>query len=567
VNSVVSSAAEVLGARGHFIVVPINQGATSLRDRADLLRFMRLLFSVVAATLLLACLNIANLLFVRGKERAKEIGVRAALGAGSGRLARELMTESVLLATAGGIAGLIAGELALRLLSAFALPGGVTIEQLHLGVNGRVLAFTAGLSVLTAVAFGLLPALHGSRVNVVSVIRDEAFASASSPGRGALLALQVAISLVLLVAAALMVRSLRRGLETDLGFDPSHLAAVSVQPQLDGRQADNARLADEVLRVVRASPGIQSAAATSHLPLGPSRALPFAPGAAGTVPAAARRTVMLYLASVSPDYFRVLGVPVVQGRGFGGEDRTDASRVVVLNESAAQSFFPGESPIGKQINFLDDRTYTVVGVVRDTKYVSLQDRSVAFAFAPLAQEEVRGTLMFVVRADEPHVALRAVQNAVANMAPAWKLMRPRVVRDQVNAVLMPQRVGAVLLSVFAFVALVVSGVGIYGTVAYAMERRRSEIGVRMALGAQSFDVLRLVLREFSIALAAGLALGLVGGAVAAKLLSHFLYQIDPLDLPSFSAGICGVLIAAMIAVLVPSARALNVDPVCAMRSQ
>jgi predicted permease len=545
-------------------LLPITQGA-AMRDRESLIQFVRLLFVVVALTLLLACVNVANLLVVRAAERAREFGVRAALGASAGRLLRQLLLESLLLALAGGAAGLLVGAITVRLLSVFTLPGGIALSQLQLGLDPRVLAFTSVLSVLTAVAFGVIPAWRASRPDVVDVLKHSDGRAPTLAGRGALLTVQVAISLVLLIAAGLFLRSLQAGLSTNLGFDPRPLAAVSTPMQTEGKAALHVQRYMEIVDRAAALPGMIAVAASTHVPLIGMRGWPFAEGAATTSPSPNRKTMPLPMVSVTPAYFTVLGVPIVSGRGITAQDLAASPQVAVLNESAARAFWPSESPIGKQINFMDAETYTIVGVVRDIKYATLQDEDVPFAYAPMVQKEPIGTVSFIARSGNPKSALAALQRTMKSTAPELVIRNPRLVIDQIDQVLMPQRFGATLLSVFSLVALAVSAVGIYGTVAYTVARRTTEIGIRMALGARRTDVLELVLFRTAASVAAGIAIGLFAAGLATKLVVHFLFGITALDALAFGGAIGVMVVVAIGVALAPARRATRIDPVDAMR--
>lgn len=544
-------------------VVPLVDAATGIRDRAELLRFVRLLLGVVGLTLLLACVNVANLLVVRGAERATELGVRTAMGASARRLAQQLLTESVVLALAAGAAGLGAAIAMLRLLSAYTLPGGVSLRRLDLGLDPRVLAFTIGVSILTAIAFGAAPAFYAIRANVMDSLRGRETTASAHRGRNVLLAVQVGISLMLIVGAGLFVRSIQAGLNTDLGFDPRPIAAVSVQTKFDGRHADAIRPLLAIVEQSAKAPGVIAAAASSHVPLAGVWRMSFS--------ANSRDTVLAPIASITPDYFKVLGVPMLAGRSFDDRDRAGAQRVIVINESAARTFFPGESALGKHVDVYGT-DLLVVGVVRDMKYSTLQDKGVPFIYAPMLQQDFPATATLLVRSLNPRPALAMLRRTVGVLAPDLKVLadrpayRPRLVSEQIDAVLAPQRFGAMLMSAFSLIALCISAVGIYGTVAHVVARRTTEIGVRMALGAQRRDVLSLVLRDSGFAVAGGVALGLGGALLTSKLLAHFLYEVTTTDLIAFAAAVVVVTLMATMAVLIPATRAVRVDPARAMRA-
>lgn len=554
-------------------VRPLTEAA-GIRGRTQLLRFVKLLAGVVVLTLLLACLNIANLLVIRAGERARELGVRAALGASAYRLVQQLFTESLMLALVGGCVGIVVAIVTLRVFSTFTLPGGIALDRVNLGLNPRVLAFTCGMALLTALGFGLAPAIRASRVYANDVIRNRAGERPALRRRGALLAIQVAISLVLLVGSELLLRSMRAGFDTNIGFDPHPLAAVSVRARNNGTHEGNVRDYTAIVTEAKHIRGVSYAAAATDVPLSPTVPRAFAIGADSAT--SGGPTVMMGVNHIAGDYFKTLGVPVVMGRAFTSEDGPKAPRVLIVNQSAARALWPGQSPLGKLVHgrwFMSlTFTYTVVGVVRDTKYSSLQDQRVPYAYVPMAQEDFAArSITFLARSSRPRAVLPTLQRTVTAIASDLKApdltdLRPRLVSEQINMLLAPQRVGAILLSGFAVVALCISAVGIYGTVAYATSRRTTEIGIRMALGAQSRDVLQLILSETSAAVAAGIGLGVASAALMTKLLTQWLYNVAPLDPFSFVTAVAIVAVTAIAASLAPSWRAVRIDPVQAIRA-
>jgi predicted permease len=451
------------------------------------------------------------------------------------------------------------------MLSSFTLPGGVLVRQLDIGVDARLIAFSFALSLVTALVFGIAPARHAARANLIDALRQQSGASAIFRGRTLALTVQVAISLILLVSAGLFLRSLNAALSTGIGFDARPLAVLSARTRLDGRHDEVIKPFLGIVADVAKAPGVTAVAAASHVPLAPSWPRPFAPGGTNDADVDAK-TIAFSIEAVTDDYFRVLGVPLVAGRAFDDRDVAKAQRVTIVNESVARWFWPGESALGKQIVLARGLPYTVVGVVRDTKYVTLQDKGVPFAYAPLAQEDLRGHIDFVVRSENPTVALSMLQRSARTLAPDLKMLRPALLVDRLDAVIMPQRFGAFVLAVFAFVALCVAGVGIYGTVSHVVAHRRTEIGIRLALGADRSDVLMLVLRQAASAVAFGVTLGVVGALLSTRFLAHFLYDTPSLDWVSFTGAVAVLSVVSAVAVLVPALRALHVDPVKAIRS-
>lgn len=558
-------------ARPTLTVVPIARAAISVQDPSTALSFVRLLFAIVALTLLLACVNVAGMLTLRNRERGLELGVRAALGAGTWRLGQHVLTETLLLALGGGGVGLGIAAIMIPVLSKLTVPGGLNLADLPLGINVRVAVFVVTASIVAAIIGVAGPAHVIARSQLFQVLRGNDEPTSRLRGRRVLISVQVGISLVLVVGASLFIRSLQHGLSADLGFDARELAAVSVQPHYDGRLVDNIRPYQAILAWMRSERGISSVAVGTHVPLSDRTPLPFTRGTRSDADREAPNAVLIPMVSVSADYFRTLGVPLLLGRQFDDvSDVAGAPRVTILNQSAARALWPNESPLGKQISLDHAVTYTVVGVVRDTKYRSVQDRDVPFAFAPMGQEDFVGFTSFIVRSRHPRAALSVLEHVVRSVAPDLQIPdsprgRPRLVTEQLLSALAPQRFGATLLSMFAVIALAVAAVGIYGGVAYVVVGRHREIGIRMALGAQPAGILRLVLVETGAAVAVGIGTGVAGAAIAAALLRHLLRGIQATDWVAFFGAVTVVLFVAVVAAAIPGARATRVDPNRVMR--
>jgi predicted permease len=538
--------------------LPLVEGA-ALADRASLVRFMAMLLGVVALTLLVACVNVGNLMHVWSSERARELGIRAALGARRGRLVRQLLFESLLLAVGGAAAGVAVSAAAMRLLARFTLPGGIALGGLHLGLDARVLAFTGTLALLTALLFGVAPAISASRVDLLTVLKSRLGATGRGP-RGIGVAAQIAMSLVLLIGAGLFVRSLRAGLRTDIGFDSSNLAALSFDPRLRGYDhARAAQFVDDAIARAEETRGVR-AAVTTQVPLGTMLKMPFGRGAGAADP----KSVLSGFIAVSPGFFRVLGVPVVAGREFTNADDGTAGKVAIVNEAAAAALYPRTSPIGAKVSLLGIE-YTIVGVARDTKYESIRDGDVPVVFVPLRIESETGGMTLIARGPSSDIALAAARRSLESLDRALPVHDGRFVAAQLDAALMPQRFGATLLGIFAVIALAVSATGIFGVVAYLVARRAPEIGIRIALGAESGHVLRLVLRNVARATAAGLLVGVAVTVIAARALERFLFGIGSLDLPAFGGAIVVLGTAAAAAAWIPARRAVRIDPLAAIK--
>ena len=552
-------------------IAPIAQTAV-LADRADLVLFLRMMVATVGLTLLIAIVNAANLLLVRADQRTRELRLRTVLGAGRVRLVRQMLAESVLLALAGGAAGLAVAVATTRLLSAFTLPGDIALDRMDLMPNAGVLVFTFGLSLVAAVACGLAPALRGSSHRLEGIASLGGDRVTGRPPRGAMVAAQVAITFVLLVGATLFVRSMRAGLDTDLGFDPGSLVAIDLQPRLQGlTEPQTVALYRSIAERAAALPGVGAVAVTSHLPLETHSTLPFRLiGASGSGDEAigslaGAPELEMGVASISPSFFQTIGVPLRAGRAFTDADDDGALKVIILNESAARAIFGSENPLGRRISMMGVLEYTVVGVVADTKYATLAERNVPFAYAPISQDVIWSSTV-VARPRTGAPVLPALQTILRELAPGIPQVRPRRVASQVDQVLMPQRFGATLLTAFGLLALAISAVGVYGTVAYTVSRQQPEIGIRIALGAQWSDVVRLVVWRTGVGLVLGTVIGVLGAAVGSRAVASFLYGVTPSDAASFAVAAIVIVATAVLVSFVPARRATRVDPVTSIRS-
>jgi predicted permease len=544
-------------------VMPITRSA-ALRDREALVRFVRLMSGVVLLTLLLACANIANLLLVRSSERAQELGVRAALGAGRARMIRQLFIESAILAISGAAVGLGVAVATIRALSAFTLPGSISLAQLDVSLDARVLAFTGLAAMGTAVLFGLFPAIRASRLDLAGFLRRDRASRSGGTVRNTLVATQIALALALLIGATLFTRSVRAGLSTDLGFDPRPLAAVTVDLRLQGYDKTRAL---EYYRAVeqrlRAHSEIERFAIASHVPLARMISLPFkAPDA--TTPDG-RKNVKVAINSVSDDYFATIGLPLTRGRLFSQAELKAGDRVVVINEAAAKKFWGAANPLGRSLTVFNAQASVVIGVVPTTKYESVRDEDIPAAYLPLEREFGFGAVSVIARSNAPAAALRAIQQELASIDRNVTLRKPRLVGEQIDEVLMPQRFGLRLFAIFSLIALVVASIGVHGVVAYGVSLRRRELGIRIALGARTAHIYWTVLRGSLIAVALGALVGLGVGALGSPALVAFLYGVRPLDATAFTMATLALATAAVVASLFAARQAVRTDPVTSMR--
>jgi predicted permease len=529
-----------------------------------------LLMGLVGLVLLIACSNVANLLLVRASERRKEIAIRLAIGAGRGRLMRQLLTESMLLALMGGALGLLFALWTARLIVAFKPPLAVPLS-LDVALDVKVLAFTMGLALVTGLVCGLAPALQASKPDLVGTLRDDS----AGPGRrhrrlglrNILVIAQVAISTVLLVGAGLFLRSLGQASSIDPGFKLRKGVAAQLVVGLGGAYTDAQARAfyQRLLDRARAIPGVRSAAYADHLPL----ALQIHVSRAdieGKPTVREEDRPEIDRDGAGPGYFETLGVPILAGRAFNEHDGPDAPKVVIVNETAAKRFWPGEAALGKHLRFGKDSPWiTVVGVARDGKYRTLGEDPRPFAYTAVEQDKSFGRTLVVAGDGDEKVLLGDVRRAIDATDPNVPIFDIKTMSEHLSIMLFLARMGAILLAAFGGLGLILASMGLYGVVAASVARRTREVGIRMAIGAQRGDVLRLVVREGMILTGTGLAIGFGLALLGTTLLHGLLYGIAPSD-PLTFVGVAGILGGvALVANLIPARRATEVDPLVALR--
>jgi predicted permease len=541
--------------------------------RGPLLGFAGLLMGVVGLVLLLACINLANLLLARATERRREIAVRLALGATRFRLVRQLLTESLLLACAGGLLGLLPALWLVNLLKAFKLPPNVPVV-FALQVDYRVYLFTFLLSLATGVLFGLLPAWQATKTDLLPALKDEgAFSNQWRSGRGnwmksSLIVLQVALSLVLLVGGGLMVRALQQANTIKLGFEPQHAAEVSFNLRLQGY--DNAQgkgFQKRLLERVGSLPGVRAVGLADLLPVD----LHFSRTGVyleGRVPERNARVPSAMYNLVSPGYFQAMGTRLLQGREFTLQDDEQAIPVAIINESFARRLFPGEDPLGKQFSLgrSDAAKVQVVGVVEDGKYAGLNEDPKPYVARPLWQSQVGSTSVIFRTAGDLSALMAAVRREVQQLDPHLPIATSTLV-EKLSLPLLPARMVASILGGFGLLALALAAIGIYGVMSYAVAQRTHEIGVRMALGAQKADVLKLVIGQGLTLTLIGVAIGLASALALTRLMKSLLFGVSATDPLTFAGIACVLTVVTFLACYLPARRAAQVDPLVALRHE
>ncbi|HEV3469184.1 MAG TPA: ABC transporter permease [Pyrinomonadaceae bacterium] len=542
--------------------------------RGAVLSFAAVLMGVVGLVLLLACVNLANLLLARAQGRRREIAICLAMGAGRFRLVRQLLTESAVLALAGGAVGLLLAVWILDLVAAFKPPIDIPV-WIDLAVDWRVMLFALGASLLTSLVFGLAPALQATRPELIPALKD----LGAQAGRGrsrlrsGLVVAQVALSLVLLVAAGLVVRALQQLQTASPGFEVENGLVLNYDLARQGyEQPRGEQFHRQVVERVEALPGVRSASLTDLFPLSLNYSSTNVQ-AEGQAAARGANVPQAMVASVGPDYFPTMGIPLLAGRDFAPTDDAEAPRVVVVNEALARRFFPGPDPaaaaVGRRLTFggPEGPFSQIVGVARDGKYWTMGEAPQPFVYFPLAQS-YSSTVTMVVRAEgDPAALAAAVRRAVRDLDPNLPLYDVKTIEEHLALSLFPARVAATLLGAFGLLALLLAAVGVYGVVSYAAARRTREIGIRMALGAQAADVLRLVGGRGMLLVAAGVAVGLLAALALTRFMESLLYGVSATDPAVFALVVALLGFVALLACYVPARRATKVDPVVALRHE
>ena len=558
---------DVQGNRGLTVRVEHARGITQeMRGAAQAMSLF--LMCVVSIVLLIACANVANLLLARASDRQKEIAIRTALGATRSRLARMLLTESVLLSVLGGAAAVLLSLWSTRLIHTL-LPADFPVG-IDIAPNRMVLVYAAILSVLTGVLFGLAPALRSTSRNLAGAIKDEAAPRGfrRSRLRSAFVTAQVTLSLVLLIGATLFLRSLANARSIDPGFETRHV--LDLRTDLALVQYDEARgrqFYQRLLERVRALPGVRAATYAELVPLEGSNKESTLWIKGRSQPDGERRD-RAYFNSVGTEYFTTLGIPILRGRAITDADRPGAPEAIVVNETMARRFWPRENAVGQELSISgpEGPWHQVVGVARDTKYNTLGEAPPPFFYRSLLQNYQSERVLHARFEGDAAPVQRAIQAAARDLDAQLPPGEARLIEQDMSLALLPARAGAIVLGVFGALALALAVVGIYGVSSYAVAQRTREIGIRSALGAQQRELVGMVLREGMRLVVLGAALGIVFALVLWRLVASLLYDVSPADPFTFSAASILLLLVALLATWIPARRAARVDPMLALRS-
>jgi len=528
-----------------------------------------ILLGAVGLVLLIACANVANLLLIWGAARQREMALRAALGASRWRIIRQLLGESVMLAALGGGLGLLLAHWGTHLITSY-LPAGVPRLR-EADIDSVVLGFTVALSLLAGVIFSMAPAWQGSRANLREVLQEGGRGSTGRRQRlrSTLVVSEIALTLAVLVGAGLLIRSFWRLQQVDSGFDARNV--LMTQISVTAGRGEGARIADffeQLLQKVSGLPGVKSVAVSDGLPiLRDANWSPF--NIEGRPPAEPRNQTWAIRYTVSPEYFQTLGIPLLQGRGFAAQDTRDSPLVAMIDETFARQHFQNEDPLGKRLilTLPDGPGIEIVGVVRHVKHAGLDERAAGSPqfYLHFNQRRSSASHLLVRSVVDPLSLAGAVRDQVWALDKDLPVYNVRTMQQLVSQSMAPRRFSALLMVVFGFLALVLASIGLYGTISYSVAQRTSEIGIRVALGAQRRDVLTMVIKQAMGLALFGVVVGLVTALALARLLRNLLFGVGSADPLTFGAVAFVLLTVALLASFVPARRAAKIDPMAALK--
>jgi predicted permease len=551
----------------------IESGSQGLNElRREYSQPLQILWAVVSLVLLIACANVANLLLVRASVRRKEIAVRLATGASRLRLIRQLLTESILLALIGGALGVVFGYWTKDILlqwNPWVNPG----TAIDIKLDWRVLAFTTGIALLTGILFGLAPALRATRVDLNSALKDDSRNQSSGSASRlskALIVAQVAMSVILLVGAGLFVRTLRNLNHVEVGFNRENLLLFRVDPRLNLYKNEQiAPLYEQMIERLQAVPGVRSATISRHALLGGSYAR-MGVSVQGQSKSGGNPN-MAYVHIIRSNFFETMEMPLLLGRGFSQQDNKSTAKVLVINQAMAQQLFQDDNPIGKRLDFENPAiggNFEIVGVVQDARYTKLQQDNPPTVYTPYLQQTSFSQMNFEVRTTiDPIAMIPAIREAVRQVDKNLPLFDVKTQHQQIEDSVSKERAFAHLTTFFGLLALLLASIGLYGVMAYSVAQRTREIGIRMALGAQKGDVLRLIARQGMLLVIIGAGVGITIAYNVTRIVANMLYGVTANDPLTFAGVACLLLLVALLACFLPARRAAQTDPMVALRHE
>ena len=516
---------------------------------------------------MIACANIAGLLLARATERRREMGIRIAMGAGRLRLARQMLTESLLLATLGGAAGLLVTLWFSSLIERALQAGQVLPSAVEFGFDYRVLIFTIAISIFSGLIFGMAPVINAVRTDVAGIMKDSGGRLQGKLRlRHVFVIAQIAMSVVLLAGAGLFVRSLLRAQQIDPGFNAENVLMMSLDLGSQGYKPEQVRsFQTQLEQRLGGLPGVRQVAIANQAPLSSDNDTTIE--VEGYTPPTGLSGVVVNFSVVGANYFQTLDIPLLQGRPFSEQDeQPDARSVAIINETTARRFWAGDSAVGKRI-FMGKNPIEIIGIARDGKYVTLGEEPRLYLYLPVSPGGLSSMTMLVRTDDDPFSSIAVVRQTVQSLDQNLPVYDVRTMKEHLSGALFGARVSAVLLGMFGAVALLLAALGIYGVMAYAVSQRTREIGIRMALGAKGDDVLMLIVRRGVKLTLFGIIPGLIAALLVTRLLEGFLYEVNANDPLTFVVIVALLVSVALLACWIPARRATKVDPIVVLRCE
>jgi len=551
-------------------LTPLADAAVGVNNRDQIVLAGGLMMGVVGLVLLIACVNLANLLLAQAARREKEIGLRAALGASQGRVMRQLLTESLVLAILSGVVGLVIAYGGRTVLWSFRPPF-ILDGDIDMGFDSRVLFFTLGIALLTAVFIGVAPAIKAAKPDLIEALkvggRGGTVGWTRNPFRSLLVVTEIALALVALVGAGLFIRSMQNAQRVDPGFESKNLFVFAFDLGAlhyeEGRGQQYFRAA---IDRAKTSPGVQSATIASNFPLGGGLARTVFPE--GQDEGSGYRGTLTQLNDIAPNFFETLRVPLLSGREFTDADRKDTKQVAIISEAMAKQFWPNENAVGKRFHFFGETVLReVVGIARDTVVNAIGEEPQPLAYLPLTQDYAPAVTMQVRTNGRPQAVVATVRSQVQSLDTNLALTNFNTIGELIDQGLWAPRMGAALLTLFGGLALVLAALGVYGVLSYSVNQQTREIGIRMAMGAERSHVLRLVVGQGVWLAGIGVALGILVALVAMRQLSGLLFGVSAYDPVTFGAVALLLMLVALLACYLPARRATCVDPLVALRHE